>query len=218
MDLALKANKINVKVQQRQLQSVLGKLAKAIKLLCWHRCMCRNCTKHKIGVTCNLKGLLWWSIKAKAFRTQRTWDAEWTPWTVVKHGTITQFHRPKWDADRRKLSRSQADLDTLDMSDELCLQGHKHQDCEGGWQSDKDSAGTLLGSVEKCPCESSRACRCRDCPDIVMSSSGWKWDISNTNLRGPRKCQQGNIMHLCFKTKAPGVRPESSFVSSLSCP
>lgn len=25
-------------------------------------------------------------------------------------------------------------------------------------------------------------------------------------------------MHLCLKTKAPGVRPESSFVSRLWCP
>lgn len=33
LDLALKANKINVMAQRRQVQSMLGKLAKALKLL-----------------------------------------------------------------------------------------------------------------------------------------------------------------------------------------
>lgn len=163
---------------------------------------------------------LWWS-KVKACRTQNSLDPRFQMdtlyWTQAwSHNSIRLSQMRAQFKKKRKLSWSQADLDKLDMT------GHKHQDTRlcGGltkWQGHCWDT-LLLWSVEKCPCETSRHCRGRDCPDILMSSSGWRWGIGNTDLRGPSKCQQGNIMHLCFKTTAPGVRPEISFVSCLSCP
>lgn len=53
---------------------------------------------------------------------------------------ITSFHHLKLDANKRKLSRSRDDLDTLDMTDKLCL--HSHNQASRG--ADK-ATRTLLG-------------------------------------------------------------------------
>lgn len=104
--------------------------------------------------------------------------------------------------------------DKPDRAKKLSQHGRKQQNTglwEGDWERDKDSTGKPCAVVGECwdkganvhvrPKNSMEA---RDCPDLLMSSSGWRWDIRNKELMGPSWRQVGNIVQLCCQNYGSG--------------
>lgn len=155
---------------------------------------------------------------------RRDWGDKRTDWTRpdTNHcfrGNSKPCYRGVTVIKRTKLSRSKAEQDGQqqdkpDRAKKLSQHGRKQQNtglCEGDGERDKDSTGKLCAVVGECWDKGANvhvrpktSVEARDCPDLLMSSSRWRWDIRNKELMGPSWRQVGNIVQLCCQNYGSG--------------